>query len=107
MKQLGQRICIIGPSSTGKSTLAVRLGKKYGFPVFHLDKFHHEPNGNWVKRPPEEYLKLHNEAIAGDKWVIEGNYTKSMPQRFERADTVIITHMNRFTCLYRYTKRYL
>lgn len=107
MKQLSQRICIIGPAGSGKSTLAFRLGKYFDFPVVHLDKLHHEPSGNWVARPKEDFLKDHDEAITKDKWVIDGNYTKSMPQRFERADTIIIIEINRFVSLYRHTMRYL
>lgn len=33
-----RRICIIGPSSGGKSTLADRLGKLLDYPVLHMDK---------------------------------------------------------------------
>jgi adenylate kinase family enzyme len=103
---LGSRICIIGGSSTGKSTLARKLGDKYGFPVHHLDQYHHEPHGNWIARPAEEYLKLHNTAIASEHWIIEGNYTRSMPQRFERADTIIQLSMNRFGSLWRAIQRH-
>lgn len=103
----GSRICIIGGSATGKSTLAKRLGDKYGFPVHHLDQYHHEPNGNWIKRPAEEYLRLHDAAIEGESWIIEGNYTMSMPQRFERADTIIQLNMNRFGSLWRAWRRHM
>lgn len=107
MKTLGQRICIIGPAGSGKSTLGFKLGEHLDFSVTHLDKLHHEPTGNWIARPKEDFLKDHNKAIADDKWIIEGNYTKSMPQRFKRADSVIIIKTNRFVSLYRHTMRYL
>lgn len=107
MKELGQRICIIGPAGAGKSTLAHKLGEYFGYPVTHLDKLHHELSGNWIARPKEDFLKDHNQAISADTWVIDGNYTKSMPQRFERADTIIVIDINRFVSLYRHTMRYL
>jgi adenylate kinase family enzyme len=103
---LGPRICIIGPSSCGKSVLADRLGKAYGLPIIHLDTYHHQPHGNWIPRPPAEYLALHDAAIATDNWVMDGNYTKSMPQRFARATTIIKIDMNRFGAFYRFIKRY-
>lgn len=107
MKKLGQRICIIGPSASGKSTLAVKLGQHLHFPVTHLDRLHHEPTGNWIARPKEDFLKDHDKAITDETWVIEGNYIRSMPQRFERADNIIVIDINRFVSLYRHTMRYL
>lgn len=41
---LGPRICIIGPSSSGKSTLATLIGQKTNRKVVHLDQLAHEPN---------------------------------------------------------------
>jgi hypothetical protein len=57
------------------------------------------------KRPHEDFIKLQNDAIVGDKWVIEGNYNKTMPGRFFRADTIIKTEMNRFGCVWRFIRR--
>lgn len=37
---------------------------------------------------------------------MDGNYTKSMPQRFARATSIIKIEMNRFGALYRFIKRY-
>jgi len=107
MSTLGNRISIIGSNScVGKSTLADKLGKKLGIPVVHLDQLYHYPKGNWVARPLEEYLELHEKAIAEDSWIVEGNYTRSMDKRFERSDTIINIEMNRFGCMWRYIKRH-
>lgn len=85
----GQRICIIGPSSSGKSTLAARLSKTRGLPVHHLDLMAHIPGTNWVRRPDSEFSAAHDSIIETDRWIIEGNYSGCMKQRFMRADTVI------------------
>ncbi len=101
-----KRICIIGYSSSGKSTLAKKLGEKYDLPIHHLDIYHHIDGTNWEPKPKEEFIALHDAAIAEDKWVIEGNYSSTMPQRFARADLIIHVRMNRFGCLYRFLCRH-
>ena len=82
---LGPRICIMGPSNSGKSTLAWAIGTAYGLDIIHLD---HTPHTNWQPRPEEEFLKLHEEALEGEKWVMEGNYTRCLPQRLTCANRV-------------------
>ena len=102
-----RRICIIGPSSSGKSTLAERLGKKLNYPVLHMDKIAHIPHTDWKRCPIAETIQKHNTFIEQDTWIVEGNYGKMMLQRFERADMVIFHKLNRFGCLWRYIRRTL
>ncbi len=85
----GRRICIIGPSSSGKSTLGHHLSKTQGLPLYHLDLIAHIPNTNWVRRPDLELFAAHDKLIESEEWIIDGNYSGCMPQRFSRADTVI------------------
>lgn len=90
LADLGDRIVIIGPSNAGKSTLAAAIGKKTGRPVIHLDQLHHLPHTDWQPRPTEDFLALHDEAIAGDLWVMDGNYSRAMPKRLARTTGVIV-----------------
>ncbi|WP_313442401.1 hypothetical protein [Brevundimonas sp.] len=41
LAELGPRICIMGPSNSGKSTLAVAIGDAKGLEVVHLDRLRH------------------------------------------------------------------
>ena len=107
LESLGPRICICGPSNAGKSTLAAALGRKLGRPVVHLDQLHHQPNTNWVPRPREEFEKLHDAAILGDSWVMEGNYSGLYPRRMARASSIILLGDNRWANLRRYVVRTL
>jgi len=49
---LGNRIMILGPSGSDKSTLAVKLGELTGNPVIHLDRLLllHRLNSGAIKR---------------------------------------------------------
>jgi len=107
LDRFGRRIMICGPSNSGKSTLAVAIGRKLGLPVVHLDRLHHLPNSDWVKRPYDEFARLHDAAIAGDAWVMEGNYSSLFPQRIERATGIILLGDNRWANLRRYVVRTL
>ncbi len=102
---LGPRICIIGPSSSGKSTLATLIGQKTNRKVVHLDQLAHEPNTDWRRRSNMEFIADHDTAIMGDSWIIEGNYQICMPQRFERATSVIWLDPSLFGCICRYLIR--
>ncbi|MDC9824731.1 AAA family ATPase [Devosia sp. ZB163] len=86
---LGDRIVISGPSNSGKSTLAVALARKLDVPAVHLDLLRHKPNTNWEVRPAEEFQQAHADAVAGEGWIIEGNYTSLFPPRLARATGVI------------------
>jgi adenylate kinase family enzyme len=89
LQELGQRICIIGLSNSGKSTLADRLAAKIKAPVIHLDQLAHKPNTYWERRPNHELVTDHDKIILQETWVMEGNYSICMPQRFARSTAVI------------------
>jgi adenylate kinase family enzyme len=47
LDDLGPRICIVGPSNSGKSTLATAIGRARGLPVVHLDQLYHRADTDW------------------------------------------------------------
>ncbi|GAB3780742.1 P-loop NTPase family protein [Dyella agri] len=104
---LGRRICILGPSNSGKSTLANAIARKHGLPAIHLDQLHHLPGTDWQPRPPDEFTALHDEAILGDAWVMDGNYSNCMPQRLQRATGIILLDISTPLSLFRYVRRCL
>ncbi|MDE1162708.1 MAG: AAA family ATPase [Acidobacteriaceae bacterium] len=107
LAELGDRICILGPSGSGKSTLACAIARKRGLTAIHLDQMHHESGSNWVPRPYAEFQQLHDEAITGERWVMDGNYSKLFPQRFARATGMILLDVSTATSLLRYVRRSL
>lgn len=105
LPQLGYRICIIGPSSSGKSTLGERLAEKVGASVIHLDQLAHHPGTNWVRRDNDDFVARHDAAINQERWVADGNYSICMPQRLQRATAVIWLDPPLLGCIYRYIRR--
>lgn len=100
-----ERIMIIGCGGSGKSTLAQQLGEKLGLPVVHLDKLFWMPG--WVSVPKEEFDRRHQAAIAQEKWIMDGNFDRTIPLRLQRCDTVIYLDFSRFACLLGVLKRVL
>jgi adenylate kinase family enzyme len=107
LSDLGNRICILGPSNSGKSTLADAVARKRGLEPVHLDVLHHLPNTDWEPRPKSEFIALHDAAIAGERWVMDGNYSVCMPQRFQRATGLILLEISTPMSLLRYFRRTL
>ncbi|TIV70652.1 MAG: AAA family ATPase, partial [Mesorhizobium sp.] len=107
LSDLGDRICILGPSNSGKSTLANAIARKHGLEPVHLDQLFHLPNTDWEQRPRDEFIALHDAAVAGERWVMDGNYSVCMPQRFRRATGLILLDVSTPMSLLRYFRRSL
>lgn len=108
LNALGPRICILGPSNSGKSTLATAIARKCELPIIHLDRlYHHYPQSSWYPRPADEFLALHEKAIAQESWIMEGNYSRCLPQRLGRATGVILLDISTASSLLRYIRRTL
>ena len=101
--ELGKRIMVLGSSASGKSTLASYLGKLTGIDVVHLDRIFWKPG--WVETPGNEMDSLIMEAASRERWIIDGNYSRTLDLRMERADTVIYIDLNRYICIFRALKR--
>ena len=98
-----ERIIIIGCGGAGKSTLARKLGEVLDLPVVHLDKLFWKPG--WVETSREEFDALLAMELAKDKWIMDGNFNRTMPERMKRCDTIIYLDFSRLACLMGVLKR--
>lgn len=98
------KIMIFGRPGSGKSTFALSLHKATKIPLHHLDK--HFYKSNWVEQDYQEFLKIQQAIINTDSWIIDGNNTKSLESRYQRADLVIYFNYPRWLCYWRTLKRF-
>ena len=106
LDKLGKRICIIGRSCSGKSTLADTLSAHLQLPLLHLDQIAFIPHTNWQRCPDEDFVKAHQDFVTShDEWVIEGNYSVTMEERLSQATSVIFADYARESYLWHYMKR--
>lgn len=81
------RISIVGGSGSGKSTLSDILSKELKLPVIHIDAINF--NENWKEIDKEERDKIILAKALEEKWIIDGNYNKTLKERFNKADLII------------------
>lgn len=82
-----RRVLIIGPCGSGKSTLARELAPRLGLPLVHMDQLGWQ--AGWIETDKAKLVARVGAAVAGEAWLIEGNYGSTLAPRLERADTVI------------------
>jgi len=92
-----KRIMIFGKPGAGKSTFALQLHKKLGLPLFHLDR--HFFTHRWTKRNYDDFMHIQHELVNQDRWIIDGNCTRSLETRYRYADVCIYFNFPRWRCL--------
>ena len=85
-----ERIIILGPSGTGKTTLCRNLSEKLGLTLLHLDSVYWKKDWQNIDKHTfdlwmRKFLTKHR------KFVIDGNYSnnKHFKYRLDLADTII------------------
>lgn len=100
-----ERIIILGCGGAGKSTLARQMGEVTGIPVVHLDRLWWREN--WQHISPEAFDRLVAIEAAKPRWIIDGNYNRTISNRLEKCDTAIYLDFPRWLCLLGIAKRIL
>lgn len=98
-----KRVLVIGCSGGGKSTLARALGAKLALPVVHLDVLFWKPG--WVESTYDEFRPKVAAAVAEDRWIVDGNFSRTFDIRLPRADTIVWVDQPRRVCLWRAFRR--
>ena len=82
-----QRISIVGSAGSGKSTLGAAAAARLHCPLVELDALYWQPG--WQATPLDEFRPKVTAALAGERWVVCGNYGSVRDLVWGCADTVV------------------
>ena len=92
-----ERVLVIGCPGAGKTRFARALAAETGLPLFHLDLLWHRPDKTTLPRPVFD-AALDN-LLARPRWILDGNYLRTLPRRLARCDTVFLLDYPVALCL--------
>ena len=91
------KVIVIGCPGSGKTTFAEKLNKCTGLPLYYLDAIWHNPDKTHISR--EEFDKKITEIFKTDKWIIDGNYKRTIEMRLKECDTVFLFDLPTDLCI--------
>lgn len=100
-----ERICIIGGSGTGKTTLSNNSGRELNLPVYYIDGINYLEN--WEIRDKNKRDKIIIVKANQTKWIIDGTYRSTLQQRLEKADFIIYLDYSSLAQVIGVIKRFL
>jgi adenylate kinase family enzyme len=100
---LYKRVIVIGVTSSGKSTLAERLARRFDLNYIELDALYWEPN--WQAAPLEIFRARVEKATQAKKWVTAGNYRVVRNLIWPKAEAVIWLDYSLGRVLWQMTRR--
>lgn len=92
-----QRALVLGCPGSGKSTFAQRLRDITGLPLHYLDMIWHLPDRTTV--PKEVFDRRLLGLAAGERWIIDGNYQRTIEPRLRACDAVFLFDLPVEDCL--------
>lgn len=84
-----QRIVVVGPPCSGKTTTARAIAQRLRLPHVELDSLWWEPN--WTEAGAERFTERLGDVVATPAWVVDGNYfaVGASDVLHPRCDTVV------------------
>ena len=92
-----KRVMVIGCPGSGKTTFAEKLNQCTGLPLYYLDAIWHKPDKTHI--PREDFDQRLREILTTDRWIIDGNYSRTVEMRLKECDTVILFDLPTEVCL--------
>ena len=98
-----KKVIVIGCPGSGKTTFAEKLKKCTGLPLIYLDAIWHKSDKTHISR--DEYDKTMDTIFKTDKWIIDGNYSRTVEERIKNCDTVFLFDLPTEVCIQGATDR--
>lgn len=92
-----EKVIVIGCPGAGKSVFSRKLRDRTGLPLYYLDMLWHKPDKTNVSS--EQFDAGLKEILEKDRWIIDGNYLRTMERRIQMCDTVFLLDYPLEVCL--------
>ena len=98
-----KKVIVIGCPGSGKTTFAEKLSEASGLPLYYLDAIWHKPDRTHISR--DDFDKRLHEILSEEKWIIDGNYSRTIELRLSACDTVFLFDLPTELCIQGATER--
>ena len=92
-----EKVIVIGCPGAGKSVFSRKLRDRTGLPLYYLDMLWHKPDKTNVSS--EQFDAGLKEIMEKGRWIIDGNYLRTMERRIQMCDTVFLLDYPLEICL--------
>ncbi len=92
-----KKMIVIGCPGSGKSTFARKLRDITNLPLYYLDMLWHKPDQTNIS--VEEFDYELNKIIKKDKWIIDGNYQRTLEIRLKECDCIFLFDIPTEECI--------
>ena len=104
---MSNKIYIIGPVGSGKTTLAIKLSKKYNIKHYELDKVVWDDDNGNIKRDDLEIQKIFQNILKNESWIIEDIGRDRFKQGRVEASIIYYINISKLKSYYRVIKRWI
>ncbi|MBQ0528704.1 AAA family ATPase [Providencia rettgeri] len=102
------KVCIIGTSGAGKTTLSAKLSDVFNTPVYGYDEIYWDKTQQeYIKNPQSTINALVLAITSKTEWIVEGAYDKRLIPFFNDCTLIIRLIIPYRICAFRIVKRYL
>ncbi|MBP5592746.1 MAG: helix-turn-helix domain-containing protein [Clostridia bacterium] len=94
---INNKIMIVGPSGAGKSCFSKKLADILNLPLYHLDNIWWKEDKTHISK--EDFDGELYKILKNDKWIIDGDYSRTYEMRMNACDTIIFLDYPLELCL--------
>ncbi len=99
------RFNVVGSSGSGKSTVGRLIADALGLKYVEIDSIFWREN--WTEAPENEFLVDLRNALSGDSWIVDGNYSRTVPVKWKNVEVVVWLDLPYALILYQVISRTL